>query len=223
MHDSDEISENITSAGNIRRRIYNEICDDDFINNIFSIKDFLPENVFSMYLEAFSAGIFPSSIEKFDTACYSRLISASRDDFTKINNVIGGLENRISEAIARNSTIEEVCDNVKTKAFTHSRIRQILLSASLGVTKEDINSDISYIRVLGFNETGRNLLNKMRKTSLCPVITNLSQANSIGDTAKRDISNDYTAGKLFNLCLPCPLKGNPEFDIPPVYIKTEDC
>ena len=143
----------------------------------------------------------------------------SAEDFSRVNNVNGGLENRIYEAVSRSSDFNELYNLVKTKAFTHSRLRQIILSSVLGITRDDINSGLSYIRVLAFNDKGRALLALMREAAAIPVITNLSQADSSDHKAMRDAFLDKNAGKLYNLCLPCPQKGNPEYDTPPVYIK----
>ena len=219
MHDSSQISEDITSAGNIRRMLYEDISDNDFINNIYSFKEYVPEHVFNELLMTYSSGLFPANKGKFEISLLSRLISCSPEYLSSVNNVNGGLENRIFEAINRSSDLESLYESVKTKAFTHARIRQIVLSAALGVTRDDINAGISYIRVLGFNDKGRALLNSMRKKSSLPIITNLSQADLTDERTKRDVYIDSLAGKLFNLCLPCPISGNPEYDIPPVYIK----
>lgn len=219
MHDSDEITEGFTSAGNIRRMLYREISDGDFINNVYSIRELIPDATFETLLDSFSKGAFPADKNKFNTTALSRLYNLEPQFISQINNVNGGLENRITDAINRSADLDDLYELVKTKAFTHSRIRQIILNAVLGITREDITSDVSYIRVLGFNDKGRALLNTMRKTASLPVISNLSQADLNNPKIFRDVRLDSLAGKLFNLCVPCPLSGNPEYDIPPVYIK----
>lgn len=219
MHDSDEIKENITSAGNIRRTLYAEISEEDRINRLYEVQKLIPEPVFNELLSAYSSGVFPSSPENFNLIQFSRLLSLSKYDFQKINNVTGGLENRIIEGLGRCNSITELCDFVKSKVFTHSRLRQIMLSACIGITKEHLDAPLQYIRVLAFNDKGRALLNAMKKTSSIPVITNISQADTSNRLTAIEANSDVLAGKLFNLCLPCPLPGNPEYDIPPVYIK----
>ncbi len=219
MHDSDEINGNITSAGNIRRILYDEISDEDSINRIFEIKNLVPDTVFSELLYSYSSGSFPSLPEKFELAQFSRLLSITKEDFSKVNNVTGGLENRIIEGLSRCNGITELCDFVKSKIFTHSRLRQIMLAACLGITKQQLDAPLQYIRVLAFNDKGRALLNNMRKSASVPVITNISQADTSNTFTAIDVRADILAGKLFNLCLPCPMPGNPEYDIPPVYIK----
>ncbi len=219
MHDSDDINGNITSAGNIRRILYDEISEADRINRLYEIKNLIPEDVFNELLTAYSSGLFPSSPENFELIQFARLLSLTKEDFLKINNVTGGLENRIIEGISRCNHINELCDFVKSKVFTHSRLRQIMLSACLGITKIHLETPLQYIRVLAFNDKGRALLNTMRNSATVPVITNISQADTNSILTQTDVKADVLAGKLFNLSLPCPLNGNPEYDIPPVYIK----
>lgn len=218
-HDSDDICGNITSAGNIRRILYNEISENDYINRIYEIQKLVPEAFFNELLPAYSAGTFPASTENFELIQFARLLSLTKDDFLKINNVTGGLENRIIEGLSRCNNVNELCDFVKSKVFTHSRLRQIMLSACLGISKEHLDAPLQYIRVLAFNDKGRALLNTMRKSASVPVITNISQADTSNSLTKIDVRADILAGKLFNLSLPCPLQGNPEYDIPPVYVK----
>ncbi len=219
MHDSIEISDDFASAGNIRSIIYDEISRDDIINRIYEIKKLVPEAVFNELLTAYSSGIFPASQEKFELIEFSRLLSQNTSDFIKYNNVTGGLENRIVDGLRKTNCINDLCDYVKSKSFTHSRLRQIMLSACLGITKNHLNAPLQYIRVLAFNEKGRALLNTMRKSAEIPVVTNISQVDTNNCISAIDVQSDVFAGKLFNLCLPCPLDGNPEYDIPPVYIK----
>ena len=218
-HDSDDICGNITSAGNIRRILYNEISENDYINRIYEIQKLVPEAFFSELLPAYSAGTFPASTENFELIQFARLLSLTKDDFLKINNVTGGLENRIIEGLSRCNNVNELCDFVKSKVFTHSRLRQIMLSACLGISKEQLDAPLQYVRVLAFNDKGRALLNTMRKSASVPVITNISQADTSNSLTTIDVRADILAGKLFNLSLPCPLQGNPEYDIPPVYVK----
>ena len=218
-HNSDDICGNITSAGNIRRILYNEISENDYINRIYEIQKLVPEAFFNELLPAYSAGTFPASTENFELIQFARLLSLTKDDFLKINNVTGGLENRIIEGLSRCNNVNELCDFVKSKVFTHSRLRQIMLSACLGISKEQLDAPLQYVRVLAFNDKGRALLNTMRKSASVPVITNISQADTSNSLTAIDVRADILAGKLFNLSLPCPLQGNPEYDIPPVYVK----
>ncbi len=217
-HDSLITSDMFASASYIRQRIY-ELYDNGYgINGLDECKAFITDEALQVYLQAFSAGQFPSETEKYDTAAFSRLLTLNENDFKKTNNVSQGLENRITEKIRSSNSMAEAFDNIKTKRFTHARIRQILLHAVLGITKEDLSNGVSYIRILGFNDKGRHLLHEMRSCAKLPVVMNLSDIDKKNINETRDAQIDYLAGKLFNICTPCPVSGNSEYNIPPVIV-----
>ena len=60
-----------------------------------------------------------------------------------------------------------------------SRIRRMVMCAYLGLTSDDMNAEPEYIRVLGANEKGREILKKMRKTAVLPVITKAADASEL--------------------------------------------
>ena len=215
-HDSDETDSIYASASYLRKLVYGT-AEKEQMTDIIS--GFVPENCVSEIEMLFEKGLFPRDLTKFEAAAMSRLVLMTAEDFLTINNVKEGLENRITDAVRVSSSTSEVLYNVKTKRFTYSRLRQILINAVLGITKVDIENGISYIRVLGFNDKGRQLLNEMRGKSLIPVICNLSEINKNDSFMQRDALLDYNAGKLFSLTHPTYVSGNHEYNIPPVYVK----
>ena len=79
------------------------------------------------------------------------------EDFAQIEDVNEGLENRIYNAVRQSTSVEDIYKLIKTKRYTLSRIRRIILKAYLGITKE-YSFDVPYIRILGFNSRGKELL-----------------------------------------------------------------
>lgn len=74
-------------------------------------------------------------------------------ELKNIADVVEGLENKIKKASYISSSLEELIDNIKSKRYTESRIRRILVSILLNITKKDINlakTTTPYIRVLRF-------------------------------------------------------------------------
>ena len=96
----------------------------------------------------------------------------------------------------------EIFDKVKTKRYTHSRIRRIILSSFLGIKTEDVVSLPPYIRVLGLNDNGRLMLKEMKNKYFVPVIMKYSDVKYLDDTAKRIFMLESTITDLYNLCLP---------------------
>ena len=217
FHDSAFAVANVASAGFIREKLF-----DSYENNlndfIHAIRNYVPDNVFCSLLEEYSSGRFPIQREKFEVAALSRLFTKTRNDIKAVNNVTEGLENRIFDVIKNSNLLSDVLDGVKSKRFTSARIRQIIMNLILGITRSDIENDLSYIRVLGFNSNGRKLLHTMKKSASLPVVSNLSEISSDNETAMRDAYLDFEAGKLYGLLLPENRFRNPEFDIPPVFV-----
>ena len=68
---------------------------------------------------------------------------------------------------------------VKTKRYTATRIQRILLYTLLGITKKDMTSSIKappYIRVLGMNKKGKDLLSAISHSNPnLPIITSVKK------------------------------------------------
>lgn len=117
-----------------------------------------------------------SSIYNCETAVLSKLRTMSANDFKKIADVTEGLENKIEKAVKKATSLDELYNLIKSKRYTHSRIRRIILRAYLSI--ESTLDEAPYIRVLGFNEKGRDLLSEMKKKASKPIITKLRDCSS---------------------------------------------
>ena len=144
-----EITGDTISASAVRR----------LIEDGRSVDKYVPESGFDIY-----------SLSRLDAAITYHLRTVSPKFLAKINDVGEGLENRIIAAAQKCFGFEEICAAVKSKRYTMSRIRRIILSSFLRLTKELCAREPSYIRVLGMNETGKAILKEMKKRAELPVI-----------------------------------------------------
>lgn len=86
-----------------------------------------------------------------------------------------GLENRLKQAADCVSLTEAVAA-CSSKRYTASRCRRLLLQLLCDVPREDwVQQHAAYLRVLAFNDTGRQLLKQMKKTVALPLITKLGR------------------------------------------------
>lgn len=86
-----------------------------------------------------------------------------------------GLENRLKQAADCVSLTEAVAA-CSSKRYTASRCRRLLLQLLCDVPREDwVQQHAAYLRVLAFNDTGRQLLKQMKKTAALPLITKLGR------------------------------------------------
>lgn len=81
--------------------------------------------------------------------------------------------------------MEQLYNTVKVKRYTHARIRRLALSAFLGLDNEFFMKPPPYVRVLGFNEKGREHLAQAAGISPIPIITRVSDIEKLSCGAKR--------------------------------------
>ena len=208
----------LASAAYIREQIYREAYNGVNVTDWETVEKLVPDSTAAVLRQAYDEGRFPSDKRLFAVASFARLTLLDEFAFAKIDNVSQGLENRIVQSIRNASSLDETISLIKSKRYTMARLRQILTAAVLGITKEDVTSGPTYIRVLAFNETGRAWLASVRKTVCVPLATNLSDVYN-REACARDAALEYTADKLFDSCLPRPQGGNRPFLTHPVYVK----
>ena len=173
-HDSEDVTQTIASATEIRRRV----------SEGGNISDYMPSTDFEVYAN-----------KRLDTALISNLRLISPETLSHISEVSEGLENKFIAVSRDVDNIDDLCMAVKSKRYTLSRIRRIAYSSLIGLTKEIADLPPSYIRILGANESGRLLLREMKEKSTLPIITKPAdyQGDAIFDINSR-------AEDIFALC-----------------------
>lgn len=144
------------------------------------------------------------TIKNCETAILAKLRCMTANDFLEIEDVTEGLENRIVDMIKVSTSLDELYDNIKTKRYTHSRIRRIILKAYLGITKEYIEK-APYIRTLGFNRKGQEILAKMKKSANLPIISRYSDIDILNQYGKKLFELECRCTDLYNLGYKNPL------------------
>ena len=136
--------DDIISASNIREKL----------SNNEDIHKYVPKEVLK-YIENISINDY------FDLIKYKIITS---HDLSKYLSVDEGIDNRLKRVINSVSNIDELISMVKSKRYTYNKISRMLIHILIGLTKEDnINKIDDYIKVLGFNETGKKYLNSIKK------------------------------------------------------------
>lgn len=81
-----------------------------------------------------------------------------------------GLDKRILKYLDTSHTWIDLVNNLKTKRYTYNKINRTLLHLLLNIKKEDNTKEI-YLRVLGFNNKGREYLKKLKKDTNLDIFT----------------------------------------------------
>lgn len=99
-----------------------------------------------------------------EKAILSRLRTMGEDEFASLPYGSEGLWRKFMHACREKATVEEILTATKSKRYTRTRLDRMLMCAFLGIPVETLNMPAPYVRVLGFNDTGREILKKARKT-----------------------------------------------------------
>lgn len=94
-------------------------------------------------------------------------------DLSIYQTVDEGIEYRIKKHLPSMTSYEKFIDILKTRRYTYNKLNRMYTHILCGFTKEMANSmkEISYIRVLGMNNIGRDYLSKIKKDIDLPIIT----------------------------------------------------
>lgn len=150
----------------------NEYDDNKIINNIASAS-FIRKNINNNIIKDLIPSISYKYIKKINYDDYFKFIKykiISCNDLINILDMDDTILNRLKKQIHKSNNLNELILNTKTKKYTYNKIKRILLHI-LTDTKKDYNTNINYIRVLGFTSKGSKVLKEVKKLTNIPIIT----------------------------------------------------
>lgn len=190
-HNSSQISGEFVSAEYIRQNVFDE-----------KIGSYMPESSFSVLKNAVENGLAPADLKNAETAVLAFLRQTNSDYLKNIPDVSEGIENRLIDSLRKSVSLEELYTLTKTKRYTHSRIKRLVLSAFLGITFEYTQQEPPYIRVLGFNEKGREILKAAKETAKKPVVQLSSDFKKLDCFSQKLFAIECKSTDLFSLFTP---------------------
>ena len=98
-------------------------------------------------------------------------ITNEKEDIIKYHLVDDKIVTRIINGINNANNFDELIINIKAKNYTYNYIKRVLINILLGITKEDIESNKDYIRLLGLSNKGKEYFNSIKKDINLPIIT----------------------------------------------------
>jgi len=134
--------------------------------DITPVQRFVPESTFDILEENIKKGNFVRNLSIFDREILYTLRKMSTSEIANLPDVSEGLEFALKNAANQCNSVVELLSIINTKRYTKTRLQRILLYAILGITKQDMQISMStfpYVRVLGFNDKGQELISKISK------------------------------------------------------------
>lgn len=154
--------------------VVNGFASSTAIRNMISNRRYLdlrasvPDSCYKIIADNMQLGNIVPSIEKFEKEIIYNLRKMSISEIMELPDVTEGLENSIKSSANSCNSIVEFIKNVKSKRYTTTRIQRIAVSSLLGITKKDIQLSLKtepYVRILGFNNRGRDLLSAIARAN----------------------------------------------------------
>lgn len=161
---------------------------------------FMPEAA----AEILKSGYNPAILANLERAVLYKLRTMSAGDIRKLPDISEGIEYRIKAAAGNAGSIEELYSMIKSKRYSHARIRRIVLSALLGIRSAH-SEKMPYIRILGMNENGRDIIGR----ALLPVIGGYGDAKKFGVTELYEL--EAAATDIYGLMTECVTPAGMEY------------
>lgn len=171
---------------------------------------FMPSAAYEIYAAEVAAKHY-ASVYLLDRAIVAHLRTLTPDRLREAPDLSEGLEHRIIAAANEYSTMDDILAAVKSKRYTHARLRRILLSSYLGITAELQRNPVPYLRVLALTETGAKVLSLAAKRTEVPLISSLKEAERISPAAAELARLEVRAGDIYSLSLQRPMGGKTEY------------
>ena len=162
--------------------------------------EYMPKATSDLLKQSISNGDSPSHSQILYNSILTTLRKMDRCDFENLPWISEGLENRLYTLSRTATSYEELLAAIKTRRYPLARLRRVLWSALIGLTADDIKGLPPYIRVLGMNERGREILSVAKP--ILPLITRTAQIESLDVRAKRIFHLECIATDLHALTRP---------------------
>ena len=202
------IEGNIASATAIRKAFLE--------NNLDSLKQAVPQNIWQALEnhEAINEKLLWNLISY-------RLRLLAPSEIASRTQCTEGLENLLKQA-ANCTNLEEAVTMCSNKRYPATRIRRLFMQLLLDKERCYLEqAEPAYIRVLAFNDTGRQLLKIMKETATLPIITKLGKnpSNSQSLAFTQQLELELAASDVLALLQNTPSQMGSDFLNSPYYHK----
>ncbi|MBQ7352354.1 MAG: nucleotidyltransferase family protein [Clostridia bacterium] len=196
-YNSADLNGKDSSATAIRTRILTK-------NNVKSVKKLVPPFTYKLLKEDFDKFGLPDQ-EMFNNLCSYVVKTSSAEEIKNVYDVSEGIQNRFIESAHKFKDFNELLLDVKTKRYTYTRLKRIVLRLLLKIDKDTVSQiykidKLPFIKVLAFNGNNRELLSAVSaNTNIIIRNSNIVKKPSALYTALADIED--RANAVFNMLL----------------------
>lgn len=170
-----DIESKIASATGIRNKVHND--------GIHSIRNLVPDASYLHLLEFYNKYESFNYLNRYSQIIDYILLNKSKDSLKEIFDMEEGLENRLIKINEAANSIDELVHNTSTKRYPKTRIQRIIMHLLFDFNKYEIK-DIykapnEYIRVLGSNQKGLEILKQIKEKSDIHIISKFTDYKTL--------------------------------------------
>lgn len=214
-YNSIEFFDGICSASAIRESLKK-------VSDLECIKDYIPKPTYQIMKDIRQSGFNPLFVDDFYEFLIFNIIS-NTEGLSSIFEIKEGLENKIINNALKFDKYEDFLHSIKSKRYTLTSIKRVFNNIVLNINKDKVlksKEDVEniYMRILAFNDNGRNLISKIKKNSDIDIINKLGRKKNINYILNQDIKATDIYNTLYYLRAGKKVKGSMDFYISPKYI-----
>ena len=185
----------------------------NFIKSGENVDGYTPEPCAEILQREMRDGRGPVSVDNMERAMLAGLRKMSPDEFKNIRDVSEGLEYSLHRASLESTDTESIITSVKSKRYTYSRIRRILMHAYMGLNVPRASESVpGYIRILGMKKSAAPMVKELRKKAKLPVLQRLASERELPEALLREIK----ATDIWGCFSPKPISPGEDFRVFPI-------
>lgn len=147
-------------------------------NGVQSIKKLVPRPTYDLLQDFYHEHHSFNQLENYYSIIKFLLLTMDKNKLGEILDMEQGLENRIIEKSIPSKNIRDLIEQSSTKRYPKTRIQRILIHILNNLYGKSIKNlyeeQVPYIRFLGANHKGLELLNRIKQRSDVPILTKFS-------------------------------------------------
>lgn len=157
-----------------------------------------------------------ADISRLERAILAGLRALRPGDLERVADCAGGLGDRLYKAIRKGTSLSGIYFMTKTKRYTLARIRRAVLCGFLGIDKEISRERSAYIRVLGMNARGKEIL--AAANCPLPIDTSLKALSKTSPEARRQAEFEARLTDIYGLAFEEPPVCGVDFTAKPIIL-----
>lgn len=196
-HDAD-LNTSCSSALAIRESITDT-------HDIQFIKDQIPDCTYELMKQSYLK-TFPILPEDTSLLLHYKLLMERDAGFKKYFDIDSNFSDKLQKYIPDIAVNADICDTLKNKNMTYTRVARNLLHILLNIYQSDVDTYRSedfvyYARILGFRKSASQLLSAIKSASAIPLISKLADAEAYIESPNglNMLKTDIQASHLYSL------------------------